>query len=114
MSTPMVRRPGMASLYGQMPSDLQNRPYKVYRAGPRGLRSILRGEEESGLGGRPPGDGGRRRFARKDRGDKGPITARRVIKWIVLVIVGWLVLSLVLFVISAQIQTGNLPSSASN
>jgi LCP family protein required for cell wall assembly len=98
-----------------MPSDLQNRPYKVYRAGPRRLRSILRGEEEAGVGGQPPGDGGRRWFGRrKDPGERKPITVLRVIKWVALFIVGWLLLSVILFVISAQIQTGNLPSSASN
>jgi LCP family protein required for cell wall assembly len=100
-----------------MPADLRDRPYKVYRAGPRGLRSLLRGEEEeAGLGGRPPGDGGRRLFRRKDRepGERKPITPLRVLKWVVLFIIGWLLLSVILFVISAQIQTGNLPDSASN
>jgi LCP family protein required for cell wall assembly len=37
-----------------------------------------------------------------------------VIKYLVIAIVAWLALSLVLFMISAQIETGNLPSSASS
>src|SRR6185312_13138307 len=46
MSTPIVRRPGMPSLYGSMPSDLEQPPYKLYRAGPKGLKARLRGEED--------------------------------------------------------------------
>ena len=33
-----------------MPST-EERPYKVYRSGPRGLKSLLRGEEDTGLPG---------------------------------------------------------------
>ena len=98
-----------------MPSDLEQPPYKVYRAAPRGLKALLRGEEDAGLGGpEPPRRDGRRWFRgpRFDGGKK--VTPRRVIKWLVLAIVTWLALSVALFVISAQIETGNLPSSASN
>ncbi len=38
----------------------------------------------------------------------------RVVKYVLVAIVAWVALSLVLFLISAQIETGNLPSSASN
>jgi LCP family protein required for cell wall assembly len=94
-----------------MPGErLEQRPYKVYKAGPRGLRALLRGEEDAGFGG-PPEDGGRRFFRRRDR-EPGQISVRRVIKWVVIAIVAWLVLSLVLFLISAQIEKGNLPGSA--
>jgi LCP family protein required for cell wall assembly len=100
-----------------MPSNLEERPYKVYRAGPRGLKALLRGEEQSGLPGpggpRGPGGGGRRRFRRPGAGG-GRITPRRVIKYLLIAIVAWIALSLVLFVISAQIETGSLPSSASD
>ncbi len=41
-----------------------------------------------------------------------PITPRRVIKWLVLAVLAWLVLSLVLFIISAELERGNLPSAA--
>jgi LCP family protein required for cell wall assembly len=90
-----------------------DRPYKVYRSGPRGLRSRLRGEDEPLLGGGEPPRGERRAgFGR--RPFRGPITPGRVVKWIVLALVAWLVLSLVLFVISAQVEQGNLPSSATS
>ena len=97
-----------------MPSNLEERPYKVYRAGPRGLKSFLRGEEESELPG-PSGPGrGRREPGRKRRLFRGPWSWRRVLKYVVVAILSWLLLSLVLFLISAQIETGNLPSSASD
>ena len=102
-----------------MPSNLEPPPYKTYRAGPRGLKALLRGEEDAGVPGGPGrdsgGGGGRRNFGRGGRSFRGrPITPRRAIKWLLIAIVGWIVLSVVLFVISAQIETGNLPSSASD
>jgi LCP family protein required for cell wall assembly len=88
-----------------MPSNLEEPQYKVYRAGPRGLKSLLRGEEEAGLGGpEPPRRGTRGGFRRPRFGRK----------WLVIAIVAWLALSVVLFIISAQIETGNLPTSASD
>ncbi len=39
--------------------------------------------------------------------------ARRGLKYVAIAVVAWLLLSLVLFIISAQIEQGNLPSSAS-
>jgi LCP family protein required for cell wall assembly len=100
-----------------MPSNLEQPPYKVYRSSPRGLKSILRGEEESlqpPPGG--PGDGHQRyRAGRGDGGGGGRrITPRRVIKWLVIAIVAWLVLSLVLFLISAQVEQGSLPAAATS
>ena len=43
-----------------------------------------------------------------------PITWGRVVKWVVLAIVGWLALSLVVFLISAQIQQSKVDDSADN
>jgi LCP family protein required for cell wall assembly len=99
--------------------DSEERPYTVYRSLPRGLRSRLRGQEESPEldrdrdrprfgGGRGGGDGagGRGRFWR------GPLTWRRALKWVVGLIVAWLLLSVVLFLVSAQIQSGTIPDSA--
>jgi LCP family protein required for cell wall assembly len=98
---------------GRPESD--ERPYKLYRSLPKGLRARLRGEEEieprqrrrdSGPG-RPPAEGGGtggswwRRF-----------TPRRVLVYLVLAIVAWLALSFVLFLVSAQIQSGSIPNSA--
>jgi LCP family protein required for cell wall assembly len=84
------------------------RPYKLYRARPRGLKSLLRGEEDVG----PP------RGPRPEREPGGPagpwwkrITWRRALKYLVIAIVAWLLLSLVLFMISAS-QQQNLPKAA--
>ena len=92
-----------------MPKDLEERPYKLYRAGPRGLKALLRGEEEIGL---PGGDGGRSDRERAEPKTGRRITPRRVIKWLVIAIVSWLLLSLILFMVSAQIEKGTVPDSA--
>jgi LCP family protein required for cell wall assembly len=99
-------------------SASEERSYTVYRSAPRGLRSRLRGEEEEAvLAGRPPDRGGDGR-ARTGRGATPGAgrrwTWRRALKWVAIVVVAWLLLSLVLFITSAQIETGNLPTSASS
>jgi LCP family protein required for cell wall assembly len=104
-----------------MPGNLGQPPYKVYRSGPRGLRERLRGEDEA-LVPPPSGNGDYTRYSARRgwfhrRGDRLPgerkkITPGRVIKYVVGLIVFWLVLSLVLFIISAQTQQGTLPASA--
>jgi LCP family protein required for cell wall assembly len=97
-------------------SEAEERPYNLYRSLPKGLRARLRGEEEiepaqrrrgegSGGGGRgtisaPGVPWWRRRF-----------TVRRVLKYLVVAIVAWLLLSFVLFMVSAQIQSGSVPNS---
>ncbi len=97
-----------------MPNNLEERPYKLYRAGPKGLKSFLRGEEETGLPDPSAPDRKRRDPGRKRRLFRGPWTVGRVIKYVLVAIASWLLLSLVLFMLSAQIETGNLPSSASD
>jgi LCP family protein required for cell wall assembly len=101
-------------------SSSEERPYTVYRSLPRGLRSRLRGEEESpeldtdkprrrrfgGRGG--PGDHDGVPFWRRR------VTPRRVLKWLAVAVVAWLLLSAVLFFISAQNQSGSIPQSAQN
>jgi LCP family protein required for cell wall assembly len=84
------------------------RPYNVYRSSPRGLLSRLRGEEETSL---PRGDEPRRDSEGEPGAPRRRITPRRVLKWLVIAIVAWLVLSLVLFLVSAQLQSGSVPSS---
>jgi LCP family protein required for cell wall assembly len=115
MSTPIVRRPGMPSLYAQMPSDLGQRPYKLYRAGPRGLKSLLRGEEDSLEEARDyrryRGGGGRRGSGRGGVAGRR-ITPKRVIVGLIIALVAWLLLSLVLFLISASVGSGGIPSDA--
>jgi LCP family protein required for cell wall assembly len=115
----------------------EERPYKLYRSLPKGLRARLRGEEEilePGRGredgpGRPGGAGGAGGPGSSGGpGDGGPgrgralprlpwfrrhWTVRRVLRYLVLAVIGWLVLSLVLFLVSAQIQSGSVPDSVS-
>jgi len=88
-------------------SATEERPYTVYRSRPRGLRARLRGEEDTEL--RPPDDGGRRK---EEKPRDGWAIARRVGKYIAIAVAAWLLLSLVLFIVSAQIEQGNLPDSA--
>ncbi|HWH95128.1 MAG TPA: LCP family protein, partial [Baekduia sp.] len=110
--------------------------YTKYRSAPRFLRrgprdggSVLDDFRDGAT--RPPGDvpgtgpddDGRRDFGgggprrprlpglpRRRRGGvpRGPLTLGRVVKWVVLAVIGWLALSLVLFLISAQIRQGEL------
>jgi LCP family protein required for cell wall assembly len=94
----------------QMPSDLEQRPYKLYRTGPRGLRERLRGEEPLQFSG-PGGDGGRRVYG--SRGWRDRFTAKRVILYVLGLLVFWLLLSLVLFLISSGTPDSSLPDSAS-
>jgi LCP family protein required for cell wall assembly len=54
-----------------------------------------------------------RRRPRLPGAPRGPLSIGRVVKWIVLAVVGWVALSLVLFLISAQIQQGALSGKVS-
>jgi LCP family protein required for cell wall assembly len=82
--------------------------YKVYRSRKNPLQRLSGGTDLDAL---------KRRLsrARKDEPDpsrdKRRITPGRVLKWIALAIVGWILLSLVLFLISAQIQDGVSPQA---
>src|SRR4051794_16670284 len=86
--------------------------YKVYRSRP-GLFSRLRSPDLSKL----------RDRARRKRVDgegearpPGPAPAkplwRRVLRWVGIFAIGWVVLSILLFLISSQIQKGKLASMA--
>jgi LCP family protein required for cell wall assembly len=76
--------------------------YKVYRSRRRPLSGFGGGDLEalrrrlSRFRGREPGAPGERRR----------LTVGRVVKWLALAVAGWLLLSLVLFLVSAQIQSG--------
>jgi LCP family protein required for cell wall assembly len=91
-----------------MPSNLEERPYKLYRAGPKGLKARLRGEEDEL---QVPSEYRRYRSGGRERPRRG-ITWKRVILGLLIALVAWLLLSLVLFLISASVQTGGVPSDA--
>jgi LCP family protein required for cell wall assembly len=109
------------------PSDREDRPYTTYRSTPRGLRERLRDPQDSveddarrGVG-RPSREalgrerdelGGRRRLWWPGRGRRKGITPWRVVRWVVGLLIAWVVLSAVLFFISAESRTGSLPAGA--
>jgi LCP family protein required for cell wall assembly len=92
------------------------RPYRTYRSSPRGLLSRLRGEDDLALagssGGEPPQGERRRRFGGGGGRARGGWTWPRVLKYLAIAIASWLLLSLLLFLVSAQVNQGNLPASA--
>jgi LCP family protein required for cell wall assembly len=91
--------------------------YKVYRSLPRGLRARLRGDEEElapGRGPRRPRRGGRRGPGAGLPWWRRQLRPWRLALWVVGLIVAWLALSLVLFVISAQQQSGSVPANVSS
>jgi LCP family protein required for cell wall assembly len=87
-------------------ADGQDRPYTTYRARPRGLLARLRGD--SGLDElrdrKEDQDAGRRRKPSTQR----TVTPKRVLKWLVFVVLGWILVSFVLFMISAQLEQGSI------
>lgn len=92
-------------------------PYALYRSKPRGLRERLRGEdagldELGGAGGSPGGPRRRLRPRRGGGGRGGRIGPGRLVRWALLAVAGWLLLSLVLFLVSAQIEQGKVSDSA--
>ncbi len=97
------------------------RPYTTYRSLPRGLIARLRGESDSEVFAREAAR--LREDARAGRGARTTVDTRpwwrrwswrRALKYTVLALVGWVVLSIVLFVVSAQEHAGNLPAGASS
>jgi len=92
-----------------------DRPYKVYSARPRGLRALLRGEEDAGLPDQVPEPGRRRRdrddLPRERRRWTRP-SWRRVLAYLGTAVVAWVFLSFVLFMVSAQEQSGSIPAAA--
>ncbi|MFL5861981.1 MAG: LCP family protein [Solirubrobacteraceae bacterium] len=110
-----VYRSGDEDRPGQ--SDPGERPYKLYRSVPKGLRARLRGEEQIAPPRRgddgPGGPGRRRGVDPRVPWWRRRWSVRRVLTYLVLAIVAWLVVSLVLFLVSAQIQSGSMPDSVS-
>jgi LCP family protein required for cell wall assembly len=106
------------------------RPYRLYRSAPRGLRERLRGEQEAtetpqrrGLG--RPSRQARARERRERREDPSgpgphrrrrlrgrPITPWRIVRWVVGAVLAWVLLAVVLFFVSAETRSGHLPAGA--
>jgi LCP family protein required for cell wall assembly len=91
-----------------MPNDLEQRPYKLYRAGPKGLKARLRGEDDELQG---PVEY-RKYKGGPERGTGRRITPKRVIVGLVIALIAWLLLSFVLFLISSSLESGGIPSDA--
>jgi LCP family protein required for cell wall assembly len=92
-------------------------PYTLYRSRPRLLPRNRAQEsplDELRGDGRPPGEQGRRRWFRlAGRGRVGkPWSVGRVVKVVALAIVGWLLLSFVLFMISATFNQDKVSDEA--
>ena len=85
------------------PSDPSPPEYNVYRSRRRAPSRLSGGGDLDAL---------RKRLSRfRDReprepGERRGITPGRVVKWLVLAVLGWLLLSLVLFLVSAQTEDG--------
>jgi LCP family protein required for cell wall assembly len=104
-----------------MTPDGEQRPpeppeYNVYRAR-RGLFSRLKGADLSGLRDRARLPSWRRR-KREEPGmpppERSRVTPRRVLKWVGLAALAWIVISFVAFGVSAQIQSFKLSGEAGN
>jgi LCP family protein required for cell wall assembly len=103
-------------------ADDDDRPYTTYRARPR----FLRGRDDDPA--RPGGDGGRpdyevhgrKRFSPRSllpkRGLQRPrrLTVGRVLRYLGLAVVAWLLFSAIVFLISAQIQESKVSDAAEN
>jgi LCP family protein required for cell wall assembly len=88
--------------------------YKVYRSR-RGLFSRLKGADLSSLRERAKLPSWRRRRDEEPGlppPQRGRITPRRVVKWVALAVLGWILLSLIAFGVSAQIQSFKLSGEA--
>jgi LCP family protein required for cell wall assembly len=103
-----------------MPSDgdqqSSGKPeYKVYRSR-KGFFSRFRSPDLSNLrerAKRPPKDGGGRGGKERKRGGSRPSSGRRrVLKWVGIAVGGWLLLSLLAFMVSAQLQEFKLSGGA--
>jgi LCP family protein required for cell wall assembly len=85
--------------------------YTKYRSRPSLLDRFLRREEGSRAAGTPTRrDGGRRRWLPRRRSGtpQRGITWKRVARWVALAAVAWIGVSLLLFLLSAQIEQGKI------
>jgi LCP family protein required for cell wall assembly len=88
--------------------------YKIYRSR-KGLFSRLKGADLSGLRDRarlPSRKPRREREPRRPGAPRAPFNIRRVLKWVGIAALGWILVSLVAFGVSAQIQSFKLSGEA--
>ncbi len=97
---------------GSGPRGATRAPYRRYRARPRFLQALLGRDEEAALWGAGPPRRQLRLRGRPGARPRKKWTVGRVVKYLVLAVVFWLLLSLVLFMISAGTQQVPLPASA--
>ena len=90
---------------GEQGGGREKPPYRVYRSRPS-LRDRFRKPSLEGLRSATAEGGWRGRLGRLVGGK------RPWLRWVVIIAVGWLLLSFITFAISAQIQKGKLPQSA--
>jgi LCP family protein required for cell wall assembly len=86
-------------------------PYTVYRSRPR-LFGRDRDDGRLSPAGPERGPGGPRRRFRLPRRRGGPVTAGRVVRWLILAVIAWVALSFVLFLVSAQVEQDKVSSDA--
>jgi LCP family protein required for cell wall assembly len=102
-----------------MPDDGAQRPegppeYNLYRSR-RGFFSRLRSADLSSLKGRASLPSRRRRKRERPdrpRSPRAPFNVRRLLKWVLLAALGWILLSFLAFAVSAQIQSFKLSGEA--
>jgi LCP family protein required for cell wall assembly len=87
-------------------------PYRTYRSAPRGLLARLRNEDDPALSLADHGRSGDIAPRRRRGFWRGRWTWRRGLLTVVGLIAAWLLLSLVLFLVSASVNQGSLPASA--
>jgi LCP family protein required for cell wall assembly len=91
---------------GSPPRRDGERPdYRVYRSRPRWLKGL-------GRAGEPGFEGLREERERAGQRRLPPLTWQRVLKWVLVGIAAWLVLSLLLFMISAELERGKVSQEA--
>ncbi len=87
------------------------RPYRIYSSRPKGLRARLRGEEDVDLLEPESPRRDRDQLPREPRRWRR-LTWRRGLAYLVCAVAAWVFISFVLFIISAQEQSGSVPASA--
>ena len=104
----MSRAPGPDDIHRVVnPSGHGDRPeYKVYRSRKSPLGSLSRSDDLERFKDRTRKPERPGKQPRRPRRNRGPITPRRVLRWVLLAIAGWLALSFALFMVSAQFEGG--------